>query len=184
MSYELENEKYIQNFKYQYPQYFSDNSYVFKSCQTNYIVILKKDQTTKTNEKRFNISSSKCAKLRANKLLVVNIINKFDPSETLNSITNSIYKDSQKDYVIGKIITSRWNSDLSIINTEGIHYFNTIEPAFYSELFFLTKKFGGKWYDWHDNGQMRCELIYNINNDLISAIYWSENGTIVLNEVY
>jgi hypothetical protein len=68
---------------------------------------------------------------RANKLRVTLIFNKFDPFDIVEYIYNTNYHKSIK-YEINKIVEEDdYNMDLNKIYTSGIHYFKTIEAAFY-----------------------------------------------------
>ena len=82
---------------------YNDSSYVFKSCSHDWIVVLQKLPDTITNESR-SVVDADCAKFRANKLLVVDIIHKFDQIITCDSIRNSVYADEQMEYKKGEII--------------------------------------------------------------------------------
>ena len=68
---------------------YIDPLYVFKSCSRDWIVVLQKLADTITNESR-PVVDADCAKFRANKLQVVDIIHKFDQT-TRDSICNSVY---------------------------------------------------------------------------------------------
>ena len=77
---------------------YIDPSYVFKSCSHVWIVVLQKLPDTITNESR-SVADPNCAKFRADKLSVVDIIHKFDQTTT-DSICNSVYKDKQMESVV------------------------------------------------------------------------------------
>ena len=82
---------------------YIDPSYVFKSCSRDWIVVLQKLPDTITNESRFVVDAD-CAKFRANKLQVVDIIHKFDQTITCDSIWNSVYAGKQMEYKRGEIV--------------------------------------------------------------------------------
>ena len=60
---------------------YEDGSHVFKSCSHDWIVVLRKLPDTNTNESR-PVVDPNCAKFRADKLQVVDIIHKFDQNNT------------------------------------------------------------------------------------------------------
>ena len=74
---------------YIYKQYNNDPLIVFKSCQIEWIVILKKLSDTITNESRSSAIDIQHAKYRGNKFLVIDIVNKFNINNHINEITNS-----------------------------------------------------------------------------------------------
>jgi len=84
-------------------KYICDSTYVFKSCG-NYLVVLEKLPDTITNESRSDISDHMHAKYRANKLRVILIVNKFDPSDIINEIQNTYYKHNKITYEKDKIV--------------------------------------------------------------------------------
>ena len=73
---------------------YNDSSYVFKSCSRDWIVVLQKLPDTITNESR-SVVDLNCAKFRANKLFVVDIIHKFYQTITCNFILNRFIKSRQ-----------------------------------------------------------------------------------------
>ena len=109
---------------------YNDSSYVFKSCSRDWIVVLRKLADTITNESR-SVVDADCAKFRANKLLVVDIIHKFDQTNTCDSICNSVYAYKQMEYKKGEIIeVEEFNTNVNEVCTTGIHYYKTIKVAF------------------------------------------------------
>ena len=82
-----------------YASCISDEETVYKSCKKEWIVVLKKLPTTRTNEKRSDVVNSKCAKFRANELKVIGIFNKFDCLKTIKTIGNDDYKYDSKKYI-------------------------------------------------------------------------------------
>ena len=82
MAYNIE--ELLKQLKEELSEYIDDKKYVYKICG-DYIVVLEKLPDTITNENRSNISqiddNKLYAKYRANKLLVKQIINKYDLTE-------------------------------------------------------------------------------------------------------
>ncbi len=127
----------IDKIKSTYETYINDPKYVYKSCQEEWIVILQKLDDTKTNEARAGtrINDIKYAKCRANKLVVVLIFNKFDCEKTTQTITNSVYNPGAIEYNVNSIVIPNiYDEYIHTVCTNGIHYYLSIEPAFYLEL--------------------------------------------------
>ena len=155
--------------------YLEDDKYVFKSCG-NYIVVLEKLDDTRTNELRTNISDPKYAKYRANKLKVLLIIHKFDPSNILEKVENSYYK-KKVVYITNEIIEiDDYDYDLNVVGTRGIHYFKTIEQAFFWELLKFNPAHTGKWIERYENGNKKSEGEYKQGRLEGKRIEWYENG--------
>jgi len=159
--------------KKKYENLINSRNCVFKKCKSC-IVILEKLNDTITNESRGDIFDDKCAQFRANKLLVLKIFNIVSLTE-LASIDNSIYPSKQIKYLVGNVIEEKnFNTDLNKIHTEGIHYYKTIEPAYYKNL--QLNDYTGKYYEWHENGAKKLECEYFAGN--LSGMYakWFSNG--------
>ena len=114
---------------------------------------------TLTNEERHfeDYGMKEHAKYRANKLKVVDIFNRYDPSKKYET-TCSIYK-STFCYKVGEIVEeTRFNIDLEIVCTHGIHYFKTLEAAFYYQI--NVRMFDGLVIVRDDSGYIVKELNY------------------------
>ena len=154
---------------------YNDSSYVFKSCSRDWIVVLRKLADTITNESR-PVADTYCAKFRANKLQVVDIINKFDQSITCDSICNSVYKDKQMVYKKGEIIeVEEFNTNVNEVCTTGIHYYKTMKVAFYLELEIIIY---GEWSCWHDNGRVKSNGSYKDGKVEGEWIFWYDDRQI------
>src|SRR5688500_6099539 len=117
--------------------------YVYKMCNSNnnyWLVIMKKLPNTITNESRKYVQDKKYAKFRASELEVIAIINIQD-AKTIDTI-NNIYRVrnimgnaisfSNIIYKIGcKVKPDRFDFNLDVICSNGIHYFNSIEAAYF-----------------------------------------------------
>jgi antitoxin component YwqK of YwqJK toxin-antitoxin module len=155
--------------------YFDNDKYVFKSCG-NYIVVLEKLEDTRTNELRTNITDPKYAKYRANKLKVLLIIHKFDPSDILEKVENSYYI-KKVVYRTNEIIEiDDYDHDLNKVCTGGIHYFKTIEQAFFWELLKFNPKYTGKWILWYESGNKMDEGEYEEGKREGKWIEWYKSG--------
>lgn len=159
-----------------YESYICDPTFVYKSCKKNWIIILKILHDTLTNENRLNINNNKCAKFRANKLYVVLIFNKFDPTKTIPDIVNDDCKDDIIKYKTGKIVyPNKFDHDLDKICSDGIHYFKSIEPAFYYQINKISS-FTGDYIECYDSGSLFVKCKYKFGNKYGKFIAWYENG--------
>lgn len=151
---------------------------VFKSCY-NYIVVLKMLDDTITNENRLDVVDSKHAKFRANKLFTKMIISKFT-GDLITEVYNTTYKNKKILYKVGKvIIIDNYDLDGEQICSTGIHYFKSIESAYYYE----TCNNCGNFKKWYDNGriEMEYEIYTKCDSDGHSIIYekrksWNRAG--------
>ena len=159
---------------------YIDPSYVFKSCSRDWIVVLQKLPDTITNESRFVVDAD-CAKFRANKLQVVDIIHKFDQT-TRDSICNSVYEHKQIVYKKGEIIEVKdFDKNVNIVCAAGIHYYKTMKVAFYLE---VQSVIDGEWSCWHDNGKMESKGIYKDGKREGEWIFWHNNGQMESKGIY
>lgn len=172
-----------------YPEYFCDDKIVFKSCGKIWIVVLEKLDTTRTTEKR-NVHDKKYAKFRGDKFKVLNIINKIDPSVTINTVENSIFKDKTIKYVKNEIIETEFDDDLNNVCSKGIHYYVSIEPAFSLEfdMFILDNKvsvgrynLNEKMTEYDEDGNISC--IYNLKNGFIDGKLQCFDGGKLIKEI-
>ena len=159
---------------------YDDPSYVFKSCSHDWIVVLQKLPDTVTNESR-PVVDPKCAKFRADKLQVVDIIHKFDQT-TRDSICNSVYEHKQIVYKKGEIIEVKdFDKNVNIVCAAGIHYYKTMKVAFYLE---LERVIDGEFYDWHNDGQVFSKRIYKDGKPEGEWSCWYDNGQKQSNVTY
>ena len=159
---------------------YKDRSYVFKSCSRDWIVVLQKLADTITNESR-SVVDADCAKFRADKLQVVDIIHKFDQT-TRDSICNSVYEHKQIVYKKGEIIEVKdFDKNVDIVCAAGIHYYKTMKVAFYLE---LERVIDGEFYDWHNDGQMKAKGIYKDGKPEGEWISWYDNGPLKSKGIY
>ena len=172
---------------------------VYKRCR-NCIVMLEKLEDTLTNESRKNIVNKLYAKFRANKLLVKKIVN-IRTLKELTEVTNFVYEsqfNNKLKYVVGQIVSvDNYDMNLETVCSQGIHYFLTLERAYYhcnntikNGLFlmwfddgqqleksnFIDGKLNGKHEKWHHNGQKNVDANY-VNNKLDGKYEeWFETG--------
>jgi len=152
----------LEKIKKKYEKYIGPN-YVYKKCidflaknlSMKWLVILEKIKGTKTNEGRFRVVNRAYAKFRADKLRVIKIINVNNPNLTKKYIVN-IFNDIKIRYKVGKITyPNKYDENIDVICSSGIHYFNTIDPAY----FYIENPVNhtGYVYEWKDNGEIRYE---------------------------
>lgn len=140
-------------------KYITNPSFVYKSCCKEWIVILEKMEDTMTNEQRSNVSNHLHASFRGNKFRVANIIHKFNLQQ-IPMIENSYFVANKLLYKVGEIILSNaYDPDINHISSNGIHYFLTIDTAYYFELDEL-KTYSGMFINWFPNGNIRCVRNY------------------------
>jgi antitoxin component YwqK of YwqJK toxin-antitoxin module len=154
-------------------KYSSEEGYVFKSCSTDWIVVLQKLPDTKTNESRSGIKDSMYAKVRANKLLVVDIVHKLTGQIT-NEIVNSVHSDKIITYKTNEVIeASDFDNNLDEICSTGIHYFKSVESAFYYE---TPDDYRGQHKCWYDNGNLigTCWVVNGKSDGPCTT--WYKNG--------
>jgi antitoxin component YwqK of YwqJK toxin-antitoxin module len=165
-------------------KYTKSEYYVYKACcdvlskkdnmSKKWLVVMKKIKGTQTNEDRSEVIYFNNAKFRANKLKVIKIFNKNNPDLTKKFITNK-YENKKLRYIVGRIVKiDDYDEDLEIVCSNGIHYFKTLEPAYYYGD--IQKYYTGKWIYWHDNGQKSSEGNYIDGKRSGHWIYWHDNG--------
>jgi antitoxin component YwqK of YwqJK toxin-antitoxin module len=134
------NEQYVNDPKYVYKKCVNiDNSINSKSeiltgnSDRVWLVIMKKTNETIDNESRANVKNKMYAKFRANILYVEKIVSVMDPNCTVDYIVNT-FGDSRKAYIVGEIVSEPgYDSDIDIVCSCGIHYFRTLEAAYFYE---------------------------------------------------
>lgn len=161
--------------------YTGNNNYVFKSCQIKWIIILQKLNDTITNENRNDIYDIETASFRANKLKVICIVNKFNPKININKIINSIYTKKNITYTVNEIVcVDDYDMDINNIYSSGIHYYKSLDPAFYSELD-LYKKYIGNFFSYHNNGRIEVNGFIINGNFFGERKYYDDCGFHIMN---
>lgn len=171
-----------------YNIYVTDNTYVFKSVN-NWIIILKKTLITLNNENRDGIYNEKTASYRGNYFFVEKIFNKINPKYVTNKITSK-FKDKYLTYIVGKYVTSDFDKDINKTYTSGIHYYKTIEPAFYMNV--ENERITGNVVSYYPCGKilfnkkfLRGNIVlqehYEYNKQYICVVdkWYSENNKII-----
>jgi antitoxin component YwqK of YwqJK toxin-antitoxin module len=140
---------------------------------------LEKLEDTITNENRSNVSrigdNKLYAKYRANKLVVKQIINKYDLTKCEKVMSN--FCGFKIEYKINETVyPNKFDTDLEKVCSFGIHYFLKLERAFYYVI--LMDNVNGKYLEWHDNGQIMTKGNC-IGNKLNGECFkWYDNGQI------
>lgn len=146
-----------------YKEYINNLNCVFKTCRKKWLIIMEKQPDTQTNEERNGIVDPLCAKFRADKLKVLLIVSMDNLVEMPYSVLNPYRLDGLKcdvRYQVGKIVyANKFDTDLNKVSSFGIHYFKTIEPAYYYDRQCPTN-YTGEWVCWHNNGQKYIEAHY------------------------
>jgi len=139
-------------------KYLLDPTYVYKLCQNKWLIVMRKTFRTLDNENRKDVMCNHFAKFRASRLLVIQIININDPSETLDFLDHWWGYD-KITYKVNKIIVPKneYNYYRNVICSSGIHYFMTVFVA----LGWRTKpdNFKGDWITYLENGLTEAEEI-------------------------
>lgn len=169
------------------------SKYVFKMCVDNdspsrkcWLVVLEKLSDTVTNENR-KVIDHRYAKYRADKLKVVEIINPDNPDETCERITHNAVINSKSAtntvYVKNEVvIADSYDNDVDNVCANGIHYFRSIEPAYYFRK--VPRKHHGKWKSWYRTGQIARDFSYNHGKLHGTIRAWHKNGMLAYGMLY
>ena len=163
---------YINSQKYQTP------NIVYKKCIIDnifYIIILGKMTDTITNELRCGTFDMIFSQFRGNKFIVCDIISIIDKKiKTHNTIINTfnnIKTDNviKTQYSVSKVVYPHfYDKDINNLNSGGIHYFISLEGAFYYNLP-MFKDGIENVYD--KNGILRVK--YSLKNGIKNGLYES-----------
>ncbi len=158
----------------------NDPTYVYKHCKANgsqqaVIIIMKKLEDTITNESKKDVADPNFAKFRASKLEVYLIIDSNDPNIEYNEYVNLSF-NLITNYKKGTVIHPNYfDNNLDEICSSGIHYFKTIDAAFYYGST-IPDNYSGAWYTFFDNGKISEKVNY-INGKRNGKWYaWFSNG--------
>jgi hypothetical protein len=136
--------------------HYEESGHVFKSCGP-YIVVMKKLKDTVTNEDRASVVDPLNAKFRGTHFMVVLIFDKMEPKYTVKQTENTIHLRDKLKYIVGEVVYANdYDHDSSKICAPGIHYFKSLEAAFYYNLgIFCNITYQCPLYD--DDGAMISE---------------------------
>jgi antitoxin component YwqK of YwqJK toxin-antitoxin module len=147
---------------------------------------MKKLDTSLTNENRKDIIDINYAKCRADKLLVILIFDIYKPENQFDFIFNRYFDDKCNSEIIyrkGEIVTpDKFDENLDKVCSNGIHYFKTIDAAFY--YYDQPFNYTGTFIDFSENGQKVGEGNYLNGKRNGKWTYWWYHTKAVVNEYY
>jgi antitoxin component YwqK of YwqJK toxin-antitoxin module len=167
----------VEHFRKKYPE----GKYLYKSCSTvndSWIVVLQLTNGSVTNQVRLSYDNPnrKYSKFRASELKVIDIVNKFDKTKKIDSVTSSSNHASKIKYVKSTVVLpDSFDSNLDKVCSNGIHFFESIQAAFYYELDGL-QNYSGHWIRWDNDGQKSSEGNYLDGKRTGHWTWWYENG--------
>jgi antitoxin component YwqK of YwqJK toxin-antitoxin module len=133
------------------------NNCVFKKIN-DFIVILKKNDNTLTNEHRKGIVDENYAIFRANVLTVILIFDRENPQINIDTIANK-YCEIETVYKIGCVVhADEYDMDLENVQSNGIHYFKTLNAAYHYGVTPLN--YTGKIKEFYEDGSKMKEVEY------------------------
>uniref|UniRef100_A0A6C0ECC1 Uncharacterized protein n=1 Tax=viral metagenome TaxID=1070528 RepID=A0A6C0ECC1_9ZZZZ len=165
--------------------FIKDKTYVYKPIRDS-IVILKKIDKTK-EELNENIVDIDYALIKGNTFVVSKIINKYDPKQEIEQLTNPA---DGTIYIV----------DNEVMNVTGLYYFHSIERAYYyhtkqrdidtgtyiewyengakkKQCYHLCGKLEGLYMEWYENQNIKNQTTYT-NGNIYSATGYYKNGSI------
>lgn len=173
---------------------FPDKHIGFKKCRNGLIVVL--EILGENNENRRAIRNMDHATMRCSKAYVLKIFDMI-ASNVAFSTALAIY-DETFEYKVDQIVEPKEKFDtyLDRVSGSGIHYFRTLDPAFFWN-YIPNDGLKKEWYDnghlkdqyslkdgkrdgpaksWFDDGQLWEQIIYK--DDVFHGLYesWYENG--------
>jgi antitoxin component YwqK of YwqJK toxin-antitoxin module len=186
-------------------KYSPRQGYVFTSCDGVWIVVLKQfgfeylclkskfncdilNQISKFFEKtKIKESHYTSQSFNADKLLVVDIVHKFDTEKRIDKITSSYYFSRNCEYKIGSIKICDLNDyPYDYLIKSNYYYFKSAERAYFDELKGLFRDYyysacinlyyTGLYKSWYKNGQLHIE--HTCKDGKKDGLYkeWNENG--------
>jgi hypothetical protein len=165
----------ISSIKTIHSKYITNPNYVYKSCQKKWIIIMKKLPHTLTNENRIQIYNRKFALYRGDSFIIELIFDKFNPTKTCDFLSEQIKRDYYVDFVPKEVVqVFGFDTNIDIIYAKGIHYYKSIEPAFYQGLEQCKIILNGIYMSWYNNGTKDSE--YNYKDGKIDGLYTEWNA--------
>ena len=149
-------------------EFIDFNRLYYKKCG-NALVTLALTPSSKLNDKRTNIINPEFAKLRTDKVAILDIED-ITTGEKLKSIHNTFYFDKKIEYkVLTIIIEPNYDLNLDNVCAPGIHIFKSRERAkTYSFNDKIPDGYTGVYTSYYDNGAIK----YKTN--VINGKYWFE----------
>lgn len=163
------NANILDNILIECNEYVDNDKFVFKLCcdisenttsERDWLVVLRKLISTRTNELRENVFDNKFAKFRGNIFMVVKIFNIHNTKTKKTFIVNKFCNKELK-YEINTIVKSDFfGNNLNIICSTGVHYFKTVLACCYFYVDPVDIKYSGYWIHFHDDGSKESEGSY------------------------
>ncbi len=136
-----------------------NENYVFKKCGDCIVILYKPKDGFISNENRSEVIDKNFAKFRANRFFVKDIIN-YTTLQHLSVIYHQ-WEGTGIIYKVGTIIEpDDFDFMLNYICSHGIHYYLTLEAAFYHEM--ELPKYG-QWKCFTENGRLIYDQYYKNN---------------------
>jgi hypothetical protein len=161
-------------------KYIENVNYVYKVLSCEWLVVMRKlDQMTdgcctETNEGRKNVVDIDHAKFRGDGFMVIRIINLNNPHVTTEQQINISY-GKKTLYKVGTVVRpDRYDRDIDMVCSGGIHYFKTLMTAYYYR--HPPARYTGKWMTWHDNGEKAYVGRLDGGKEIGRWIGWSSDG--------
>lgn len=147
-------QKIFKTFADAHPKYINDENgpYVYGRAD-NWIIVFEKIYNTITNENRPNIVCSKYAEYIADKLKVVLIFNKYNPTETIKSLMTIPEICGLITYDVDILL---WKKG------QNIYYYKSIIVPYFMES--VNSYYNGLYVGWYDSGFI-SEKGYYLNGE-------------------
>jgi antitoxin component YwqK of YwqJK toxin-antitoxin module len=127
---------------------------------------------TITNEFRSGIKDPNHARFIANKLLVVDIVHKFNDSK-INEINNKFNIPCKKHEIIND---NDFTSECEITDFDGFNsYYKNPSNAFYYK---IPDNYSGQYKSWYTNGQLKIQYTLKYSKLNGNSKKWYENGNL------
>ena len=145
-------------------------------CMVRVVVKMYIDTHSKTNLKRISEKNEnyKRASFRTNRVEVLDIYDKNNYHYHFAKSGFSQHKGNILKYKIGQFVESEFDDDIQIIDGKGIHFFLSVEPAW----FYMYNEHNGQVKTFDSDGFLMFELYsyccvsYYNNNKLLKSDYY------------
>lgn len=165
-------------------QYNSDPLFVYKSCRNDWMLVLKKTDSTLEHTKKDKCKTSSRDKdyyavHYGKEFLVVDIINKVT-GECDETQINEFIDGEEVVYVKGELVSRDYVSCCRL-RYRLIPYYRSYEAAYFKD---QNDIFEGEFISWYDDGALKKRCSYN--NGLLCGDYteWYDNKQIMLQASY
>ena len=169
----------LESLKIKCLKYLKDKKYVYKGTDKA-IIVLKLLDDTQTNEHSFTVVNRNFARFRANKLLVVDIIDIMNPSLHLKEIRCPFCPEFL--FSVGEIVEEPKFTLFETDKKNGIHYFTTVDGAFYYKMY--KKNITERHVSFRCNGQIAASYECQFGGNITEQKYYSVDGIIVDGNYY